>query len=203
MGKAIETAIKVFLVLTIGAISILGGGCSMSGEQESLAAYPQQMIFGSESTPQVYLQKPGYYAVHYAPPPTDRARITQIDTTEAVAVMEEESIAVFSGTPADRNLPAAAAISPVYALQPNGSFAVPTGRVFVRFAETVSVESCQAAIQAAGYEIGEHLPYAPHAAWLQARSGNIADALDNISQLMILPDVENVEPQMLMQRSLR
>lgn len=204
MEKAIETSIKIFLVLAIGVMAILGGGCNVSQKQGNFAAYPQQVTFGSESTPQVYAQEPNYYAVHSVQPEASEAsEASQIDTSDAIAVMEEESIAIFSGTPAARNLPLAAIISPVYTLQPSGSLAVPTGRVFVRFAENVSVESRQAAIQTVGYEIVEYLPYASHAAWLKARSGNIADALDNISQLMTLPDMENVEPQMLMQRSLR
>jgi len=204
MISTIETCIKIFLALVIGLIALWGGGCSMSGLSGDLTAYPQQVPFGGESAQQVYVQKPGYYAVHYAQSATaEGSRASSIETFEAVAVMEEEAIVIFSGTPTDRNIASAATLSPVYTLQPSGSLAVPTGRVFVRFAETVSIESRQAAIQTAGYEILEHVPYAPHAAWLQARSGNIADALANLSQLMTLPDMKNVEPQMLMQRALR
>lgn len=183
----------------------------MSGKQRSFAEYPQQVQFGVESAQRVYLQKPGYYAVHYAQPETATSEDAEtsprvIDETaaaEAIAVMEEESIAVFSGSPSGRRNPSDAVISPVYALQPGGSAAVPTGMVFVRFAENTSAVSHQDAISAAGYEIVEQPPYTPHAVWLRAQSGNIADSLQNLPQLMAIPDVENVEPQMLMQRSLR
>lgn len=184
----------------------------MSGKQRGFAEYPQQVQFGMESAQRVYSQKPGYYAVHYAQPESAESsedaaipprEIDEIAASEAIAVMEEEAIAVFSGTPSAQRTPSDAVISPVYTLQPGGSAAVPTGMVFVRFAENVSATSRQDAISAAGYEIVEQPPYAPHAAWLRARSGDIADALNNLPQLMAIPDIENVEPQMLMQRSLR
>ncbi|NJR61239.1 MAG: hypothetical protein HC769_21845 [Cyanobacteria bacterium CRU_2_1] len=93
--------------------------------------------------------------------------------------------------------------SPVYSLRSGDSFMVPTGLVFVRFAEGVPAESHQDAIEQAGYKINEIPPYAPHAAWVYAQSGEIADALSQLSKLEAIPDVENVEPQMLMQRSHR
>lgn len=58
----------------------------------------------------------------------------------------------------------------------------------------------QEAIKQAGYEITNSLPYAPHAAWVSAQSGNILDVLVGISRLEAIADVENVEPQMLMAR---
>jgi len=45
--------------------------------------------------------------------------------------------------------------------------------------------------------------YAPNAAWLRARSGEIADALAGTPALDALPDLEAVEPQMLMERARR
>lgn len=49
------------------------------------------------------------------------------------------------------------------------------------------------------YELVESLAYAPQAAWLRAPAGDIADALAGLPRLEQLPDVENVEPQMLME----
>jgi len=94
-------------------------------------------------------------------------------------------------------------VGPVYALQPGGTVAVPTGRVFIRFKEHVSVEDRLREIEQAGYEVAQRIGYAPHAAWLQARSNEIADALTGIPVLEKIADVENVEPQMLMQRANR
>lgn len=49
------------------------------------------------------------------------------------------------------------------------------------------------------YELVESLAYAPQAAWLRAPSGDMADALAGLSRLEQLPDIENVEPQMLLE----
>ncbi len=100
-----------------------------------------------------------------------------------------------------RNLPpprGAGKLSPVYTLHPGGSMAVPTGQVFIRFADGVNVEERREEIETAGYKIAQKLDYAPNAAWLRASSGSIAEALSGIDKLQKLKDVENVEPQMLM-----
>jgi len=89
---------------------------------------------------------------------------------------------------------------PVYVLQPGGTPAVPTGLVFVRFKEGVKPNERTRDIEKAGYEIEQTLDYAPEAAWLRAKSGEIADALKGIDKLARIADVENVEPQMLMRR---
>lgn len=152
--------------------------------------YPQQVRTGKDAA-LFYSRQPGYYAVHYKQPNTT--------ASQAVLVLNEGKIAVFSGEP---DAAITDVLSPVYRM-PEGLLAVPTGLVFIRFAENVEVESQQAAIHQAGYEIAQSLAYAPHAAWLRAKSGEIDAALTGISQLAALPNVENVEPQMLMERSLR
>jgi hypothetical protein len=81
--------------------------------------------------------------------------------------------------------------------------AVPTGRVFIRFADDIKAGDREAEIRAAGYEVDQQVDYAPNAAWLRARSGSIADALKGIDALRKVTGVENVEPQMLMQASYR
>jgi hypothetical protein len=203
-GKWGMNLVNVFLLMSVLVsvvfIGVLGGGCSMNVKQGNFAEYPQQVQVGTVSTQRVYAQKPGYYAVHYAQP-EDRAE--DMAASEAISIMEEEGIAVFLGTPGDHKIPNSATISPVYALQPNGTLTIPTGRIFVRLAENIPIESRQDQLQAAGYEIVDRPAYAPHTAWVRWRSGNIADALIHLSQLMAIPDMENVEPQMLMQRSFR
>jgi hypothetical protein len=140
----------------------------------------------------LYVRKAGHYAVHHRP--------TNTPAPDAVLLLEDGAIAVFRGEP-DEAAEASQVgdLSPVYGLQPSGLPAVPTGRVFVRFAEGVQAESRRQEINRTGYELVESLAYAPHAAWLRPRSGDMADALAGISRLEQLPDIENVEPQMLME----
>jgi hypothetical protein len=81
--------------------------------------------------------------------------------------------------------------------------AVPTGRVFVRFRESVVAADRIAAIRSAGFSVTELVPYAPQAAWLLPMSQRVVDALIGLEALARLTDVENVEPQMLMERHYR
>ncbi|HEY6425157.1 MAG TPA: hypothetical protein VIY28_18330 [Pseudonocardiaceae bacterium] len=96
-----------------------------------------------------------------------------------------------------------AAIAPVYRRTPGGGWAVPTGRVLVRFAAGESADQHREDLADAGYVIDEVLRYAPHAAWVRARSGDLADALTRIARLAELARVENVEPQMVSEVSRR
>ncbi|MBD2530815.1 hypothetical protein H6G97_15010 [Nostoc flagelliforme FACHB-838] len=168
-------------------------------QKDYFSDYPEQIRVGSDAyaglrlrTAVSYTRKPGYYAVHYNQPSTV--------ASGAILRLNDGAIAVFSGEP---NQSEQGILSPIYTLQPNGSLAVPTGLVFIRFAEGVGVESQREAINQAGYEVAQSLPYAPHTAWLRAKSGKIVDAIAGISQLEAIANVENVEPQMLMERGLR
>lgn len=154
------------------------------------SAYPQQISIGKDA-PVLYSRQPGYYAVHSQQP--------RAIASNAALVLNEGKIAVFAGEPKPTTTDT---VSPVYTLT-GGSLAVPTGLVFIRFAENVDVESQQAAINQAGYEVAQKLAYAPNAAWLRAKSGKLSDAFPGIRQLEAIPNVENVEPQMLMERRQR
>lgn len=88
----------------------------------------------------------------------------------------------------------------VYTVQPGGSVAIPTGRIFIRFADGVNVADRTSDIENAGYKIAEKIDYAKNAAWLSEESGSIAKALAGIENLESIKGVENVEPQMLMKR---
>ncbi|MGH1392456.1 MAG: hypothetical protein ACRAVC_00260 [Trichormus sp.] len=159
-------------------------------QPDYFSEYPQQISTSKDGTVS-YSRQPGYYAVHY--------KQSNTVPSTAILVLNEGKIAVFAGEP---NLEMTEMISPVYTLE-GGSFAVPTGLVFIRFTEAIKVESQTAAIDQAGYEVAQTLVYAPHAAWLRAKSGKISDALQRITQLEAIPNVENVEPQMLMARQQR
>ncbi|RCJ31862.1 hypothetical protein A6769_29560 [Nostoc punctiforme NIES-2108] len=164
-------------------------------QKDYFSEYPEQIrVSGDVSlrTAVSYTRKPGYYAVHYNQPSTV--------AIGAILRLNDGAIAVFSGEP---NQSEQGILSPVYTLESNASLAVPTGLVFIRFAESVDVESQREVINRAGYEVAQSLAYAPHTAWLRAKSGNIIDAIAGISQLEAIANVENVEPQMLMERSLR
>jgi hypothetical protein len=156
-----------------------------------LDAYPQRIRFGPSGAEQVYERVPGYYAEH--------ARPAGSPAPGAVFTLNEQTIAVYKGTPAEANRAEATTWrSPVYAAQPNGPHAVPTGRIFLRFTEGVDAAVHRDALGRAGYAIERQLPYAMHAAWLRDRDGNAARALANLNRLQTLQDVENVEPQLLM-----
>lgn len=88
----------------------------------------------------------------------------------------------------------------IYRMQPGGSTAKPTGRVFIRLTDGINISERSDEIEKAGYEIAEKIDYAPNAGWLTERSGSVAKALAGIEKLESIKDVENVEPQMLMKR---
>lgn len=169
----------------------------MDSEQDSLSKYPREIRSSTQRPSTVYTRLPDHYAVHRARPDKTPSKGTVTAMTEGTGVIE-----VFRGEAAERQRAASSGeIGPVYALQPGGTPVVPTGRVFIRFKDNVPVGERLREIELAGYEIAQKIDYAPHAAWLQVRSGKIADSLKGIPSLEKITDVENVEPQMLMQRA--
>lgn len=169
----------------------------MSPNKELFSSYPQKIVVSIRQPSLTYTLLPSYYAVHDPKPDTPSQE-------DAAYLFNEGTIAVFQGTP-DRSEGAGANVKlgPVYALQPGGAIAVPTGLVFMRFAEGTTVEKHLEEIKQAGYEVAESLSYAPHAAWLRARSGKMADALAHLDALEKIPEVQSVEPQMLMESARR
>jgi hypothetical protein len=110
-------------------------------------------------------------------------------------VLEDGAVAVFRGAPDERTR-RTARIGPVYRSE-KGRLIVPTGRVLLRFREGVSADSRRPDIEAAGYEIEEVPPYAPNAAWVRRKGGDIAGSASARQSLRKLADVENIEPQLL------
>lgn len=92
---------------------------------------------------------------------------------------------------------------PAYSLGPGAPPAFPSGLVLVRFAEGVRAMDRAREIGEAGYAVARELPLAPHAVLIQADTGRAADALSRLEALERLPDVANVEPQMVSERSKR
>jgi hypothetical protein len=153
--------------------------------------FPERLRAGTERHDTYYTRVPGYYAAHRA-----------ADAAGAVMTLKEEGIAVYRGEP-DESRGDKTSLTPVYSLQPSGPLAVPTGQVFIRFAQGVDAASRRSDIERAGYEIVKTTLYTPHTAWLQSISGGTAQALSNIHALESLAEVENVEPQMLTAREPR
>ncbi len=157
------------------------------------SVYPTQIQVGNATATVVYHRQPGYYAIHQLTPATPRK--------DAVVQLQDGAIAVVAGTP-DGSLETAQ-LSAVYALQPGGAIAVPTGLVLVEFGTDTDVIQQTPQLQQAGYNIAAVLPYAPHAAWVRAQSGEIAAALTDLPKLRAIAGVVTVEPQMLMERALK
>ncbi len=125
-----------------------------------------------------------YYAVHGRP--------RGMPADDAIFALNEGEIAVFRGRPPDTSQ-----VGPVYAA-PDGPLAVPTGLIFVRFAPGTPAEERRADLERLGFELMQVPAYARNAAWVRLRGGDIAEPLARIHELLALPGVENVEPQMLM-----
>jgi hypothetical protein len=91
----------------------------------------------------------------------------------------------------------------VYRRVPGGETVVPTGRVFVRFAEGDTPQHHERELRDAGFVVAEVPGYAPHAAWLTHASGDVAAALRNLPALDRMPEIIHVEPQMIGERASR
>lgn len=152
-----------------------------------LSEFPKRLRASTQHPDVVYVRDDAHYAVHGQP----------ANAREIALVNGESGIAVIAGKPKaiDKNVTA------VY--RNDSALAVPTGRVLVRFAEGVDAGDHALNIEQAGYHIEQKLSYAPNAAWVCDCDGDVAGALKRIDQLEKLPDVENVEPQMLSSRALR
>ncbi|WP_416674302.1 hypothetical protein [Egbenema bharatensis] len=179
-------------LLLIGLL-LLTGYIPMS-PTELTPNYPHRVRFSTER-PDVFYERSNAYALHYSQP--DSA------PREADHILEDGTIAIFPRETVLCHHSPDTAISPVYTLAPGQVLAVPTGRLFVRFTQDTIATDHAPALQAAGYAIESSSTYAPHTAWVQARSGDIAEALSNIPQLEAIAAIENVEPQMIVERQLK
>jgi len=157
--------------------------------------YPARITASSQPDAVTYKQRPGYYALRFADP--------EAEPDDAITVIryEKGAIALFKGAPSISLQRSEEKPLPVYGT--GDTAAVPTGEVFIRFRESVDARDRYADIEAAGYTITKVLDFAPQGAWVHAISGETADSLQRLTQLEDLVDLENVEPQFLMERQLR
>ncbi len=157
---------------------------------DPFSQYPRRIKAKTEAPDLRYVRLSDYFAIHGVLPADFHARV--------VGELGDENIFICRAEPSLPPPPLTSAVAtPVYALEPDGAPAVPTGLVFVRFAEHIPAKERCDALADAGYVIHQILSYAPHAAWVKVASGDISAALAALPALESLPDVENVEPQML------
>ncbi len=118
-------------------------------------------------------------------------------SSAAVMTLAGDEISVEPLAAVDPERLEAATIGPVYRQTPGGGLAVPSGRLFARFAKGDSAGQHEEDLAAAGYLVEDVPSYAPHAAWLRPASGMVVDALNHLDRVRHLPAVEHVEPQLL------
>lgn len=139
---------------------------------------------GTPLTPQ-----PGLYAV-LGPVPSG--------PVAPLFLWPDDEVAVFAGEASSS--PAAERTVPVYGRGEGVLPAVPTGRVFVRCEEGERLEQHGAELARAGYDLERVSSFAPHAGWVRAASGSVADALAGLSRLQSLAGLVHVEVQWLRPR---
>lgn len=160
-----------------------------------LSAFPPTVRASTTRPGTVYHRVPGLIAVHGASAPPRNV--------ETVLRFDDPPILVCRT--ALGSIPRAwlaSTLTPVYALTPKGAPAVPTGLVLVSFIEGIAAVERGDLLSREGFTLVGALPYAPSAAWVRSTAGDISASLAGIPVLEALPDVVNVEPQML-QRAVR
>ncbi len=161
------------------------------GLNDPLSHFPLRMTVEAEDVTREWVRESDCFAVHGPVPPALTTAVLYSFENPVINVCRGEVSTVST-------LPANLTVIPVYRLGPNGPQGVPSGRVFIRFRSQVPVEERRQELETCGFFVDERLSYAPHAAWLQSKDGNIATALNGFAKLRALPDVVLVEPQMLM-----
>ncbi len=181
------------------------------------ADFPETLRISTEKSG-TYTRVPRHFAVHGALPEaadseTPTPDLTVVGRLEAEDVtfvsLKDETLpdaptSFLSASPEPASPePTSPEPTPVYATSKGAPLMTPTGEVFVRLAASLNVKDFIGPMQDAGYDVSTTLAYAPQAAWLKARSGSTVEALRRIPHLEALPEVENVEPQMLAIRTHR
>lgn len=164
----------------------------MGAPVDPLAVFPLTLRHGMQQPDVVYRRSKELFAIA-ADASTDAPSAIE----RSLRTDSGQRLDVFRGQASGKG----GTVLAVYADAASGRTVVPTGRIFVRFKEPVQAESRRAALQAAGYRIAALVSYAPHTAWVEAGSGDAAQALKGIGKLEALPDIENVEPQWLSERA--
>jgi hypothetical protein len=156
--------------------------------EDCLAHFPETLHTGADPATR-FVRDPTRFAVRGAVPAELADHVEDR--------LDDESFTVIVA-PADaaRRLPAGDVV-PVYAITSGGTAFVPTGRATVRFTTGDDAHAHAAELREAGYRITEVPPYAPHMAWVEGMSDDVAETLQRLETLARLPGVEHVEPQMV------
>ena len=168
----------------------------MNDPRDFFRAYPPELKVGTERAEQRYYRDHKCFAL--------QGRIADDAGLSVVWFSLSDRIAVIEGPPGEQGADLdPKRLRPVYRLSANGPPLVPTGLVFLRFVEGVAAEDKREALAAAGYRIASVPSYAKHSAWVTARDGRLLSSLSGIARLEALPDIVNIEPQLLGPRAQR
>lgn len=149
-----------------------------------MSEFPQHIEVESEGRRSTYSLRDDLYAVHDWDGAAD---------TPPVLAFRDVRVAVFRGSPAGR--------MPVYESGPGGRLSVPTGTMWVRFAEGIDAKSRAADLEKVGFRIERSPKYAPNGAFVVAVEPTFA--LAHLQDLRAVEGIEHVEPQMLSEATSR
>src|SRR5215469_1779673 len=150
----------------------------------------------SNYPPQIEVQSGEGQIVRYQLVPEFYARSSNGPHSPGERIVQrlDDRFAIFQGQPSSGSL-GEGEILPVYRAQPSGMFAIPTGRLWVRFAQSIDATQMRERVEKAGCTLEELPPWAANSAWVRASSGEVEDALAAVPVLQKSPGVEYVEPE--------
>lgn len=157
-----------------------------------ISSWPRELAHSRQRPDVVYERADDLVAVH---------GVSDVEPT--VVTLEDDHVVVCGLDAVARADVAPDALGPVYRRGQQGRVVVPTGRVFVRFAEGETVERRRQDLTSTGFDIEQVLTYAPHAGWVRPATGRVGDALRQLGGLEHVAGLENVEPEMLSERAPR
>ena len=168
----------------------------MNDPRDFFRAYPPELKVSTERAEQRYHRDQKCFALE--------GTIAEDAGLSVAWFSLSDNIAVIEGTPSEQGADLdPKRLRPVFRLSANGPPLVPTGLVFVRFIEGVAAEDKREQLAAAGYSIASVPSYARHSAWVTASDGRLSTSLADIDRLEAIPDIVNVEPQLLGPRARR
>ena len=154
---------------------------------ESQGRSPARLRLGSSEREVHFVLRPDLVALHGARPATARGQPLLSLPDGATEVVGASAVA--SDDPRRRG--------PVYAQEPTGALAVPTGRIFVRLAPAGAPADLPALLTAEGFVPVPSSHPRSTGAWVAPIGGQIEAGLAGLERLAALPGVQAVEPELL------
>lgn len=156
-----------------------------------LKLFPERFPQSTAPGAPAYERRDSYVAVHGGPPIAGLVPELEFGGDDGpVRVYRDDSLP--AGWDAEGRV-----VTPVYALGGEGGLAIPTGRVFLRFADGVDFAAKAPELEAAGFRPVGAPGRATNAGWAAPSSSQPADGLNAIDRLADLPDLAHAEPQLL------